>query len=204
MNPASAFNRLARFLRWHRRGLGIAAAMVCLFAILSVLTPAKPESTPVLVASHALTAGSTLTAADITTIEMPIELMPAEALSDPDEVVGRVLTATLTQGSVLTGAAVLSSRDMTEADERLVPFRVPDAATVALLHVGDRISVVGSSSDGGVIDIATDVRIAALPTTESGSLGGESGALVVVAADAETAAQLAAASNQMRMGIVMQ
>lgn len=178
--------------------------MVCLFAILSVLTPAKPESTPVLVASHALTAGSTLTAADITTIEMPIELMPTEALSDPDEVVGRVLTATLTQGSVLTGAAVLSSRDMTEADERLVPFRVPDAATVALLHVGDRISVVGSSSDGGVIDIATDVRIAALPTTESGSLGGESGALVVVAADAETAAQLAAASNQMRMGIVMQ
>ena len=100
---------------------------------------------------------------------------------------------------------MLNGRETSSGDERLVPFRVPDAATVALLQVGDRITVVGSTMDGGVVDLATDVRVAALPVSQSSGLGGgESGGLVVVAANAETAARLAAASSQMRMAIVMQ
>lgn len=58
--------------------------------------------------------------------------------------------------------------------------------------------------DGGAVDLATNVQIAALPTPGSTGMGPESGALVVVSADAETAARLAAASSQMRMAIVMQ
>ncbi len=204
MNPTELLTRLGRFIRWHRRGLGAIAAMICLFATLSALAPAQPESAPVLVATKALPAGSTLAAADVQLIQMPLGLLPDQALADPQAAIGRVLTGALTQGSVLTSANMLSGRDATSADERLVPFRVPDAATVALLQVGDRITVVGSTMDGGAVDLATNVQIAALPTPGSTGMGPESGALVVVSADAETAARLAAASSQMRMAIVMQ
>ncbi|NLA29216.1 MAG: hypothetical protein GX875_06135 [Propionibacterium sp.] len=204
MTPTALLTRVGRFARWHRRGLGVLAAMICLFAILSALAPAEPESAPVVVATRALPAGSSLTSGDIQLIEMPIGLLPDQALADPDEAVGRVLTSELTQGTVLTTANILSGRDTTGGDERLVPFRVPDAAAVELLHVGDRITVVGSTMDGGSVDLATDVRVAALPVSQNTGIGGESGALVVVAADPETATRLAAASSQMRMAIVMQ
>lgn len=205
MHPAEALTRLARAARWHRRTLGIAAAVVCLFASLSALTPPDPETANVLVATRALEAGMQLADADLRVVAMPLTMVPDQAIGDPSEAVGRTLTGTLTSGSVLTRASTLSGRDASDgANEQLVPFRVPDAATVALLHVGDRISVVGATVDGAAIDLATDVRIAALPTPASGgSFGGESGALIVVAADPATASRLAAASGQMRMAIIL-
>lgn len=206
MNPAEFLNRLTRTIRWHRRALGAVAAVVCLFAVLSALAPPKPETAAALVANRALTAGSLIAEGDLRVIDMPADLIPEGALAQPSEVVGRTLTAALTEGSVLTTASTLSGREgVAGPDERLVPFRVPDATTAALLQVGDRISVVGATVDGTAVDLATGVRVAALPAAASsgGLAGGESGALVVVAADVQTAATLAAASTQMRMAIVL-
>lgn len=206
MTLAGFLQRISRAARWHRRGLGIIACVVCFFATLSALSPDQPDSAPVVVATRALPAGTQLGADDLAVVLMPLAHLPDAAVSDPAEALGRTLVGPLTSGSVLTSANLLGSRDAElGADERLVPFRVPDAATVALLRVGDRISVVGSTVDGGVVDLATDVRVAALPApAESGSFGaGDSGALVVVACDSATAGRLAAASSQMRMAIVM-
>lgn len=158
------------------------------------------------VAVRDLPAGTKLAADDLTIADLPLAFVPHSALSDPTLAVGRILVGPLTEGSVLTAANLLGSRGSDlGADERLVPFRVPDAATVALLQVGDRISVVGSTVDGGAVDLASNVRVAALPVAgESGTFGGsDSGALVVVACDPDTAARLAAASSQMRMAIVL-
>lgn len=195
--------RLSRAIRWHRRGIGIAAAVVCLFACLSVLSPEAPESAPVVVAGRDLPAGTRLAATDLRVVLMPVEFVPSQALDTPEAAVGRTLTAALTSGSAITAASTLNGRESEGADERLVPFRVPDAATVSLLQVGDIITVVGATVDGGAVELATGVRVAALPAGTESSLGAESGALVVVAADAETAAELAAAASQMRMTIVL-
>lgn len=205
MHLAEAISRLARAARWHRRALGITAAVVCLFAVLSAITPPKPETASVLVATRQLAAGTQLASADVRVVAMPVAFVPDLALGDPAEAVGRTLTSALTTGSVLTGASTLSGRDPAGgSDERLVPFRVPDAAIVALLQVGDRISVVGATVDGAAIDLAVDVRVAALPAPGgSGSFGGESGALIVVAADPATASRLAAASGHLRMTVVL-
>lgn len=206
MNLTESFSRLARAARWHRRALGIIAAMVCLFATLSVLTPDEPDSATVLVATRDLPAGTRLAEADVSPRQFPVALLPRGALSDPADALGRTLTGAVTSGSVLTDASTLNGRSTdVGADERLVPFRVPDAATVSLLQVGDIISVVGSGADGLVVDLASGVRVAALPAPggAGGLGGGESGALVVVAADEQTAARLAAASTQMRMAIVL-
>ena len=205
VTPAEAFTRLARAARWHRRSLGTVAAVICLFAVLTLLAPAKPETALALVASHPLAAGTLLTETDLRVSEIPLDYLPEGALVDSAEAVGRTLTGALTAGSVLTTASTLSGRDGSAGpNERLVPFRVPDATTAALLQVGDRITVVGATIDGTAIDLASGVRVAALPTAAgNGSLGGESGAMVVVTADPQTAATLAAASTQMRMAIVL-
>ncbi len=205
MNLADLSSRVSRTVRWHRRPIGITAAVVCLFASLSALAPPQPETTPVLVATRALTAGSLLSEADVRLTDFPVSGVPDSAVTDPARAVGRTLTASVTRGSVITDVSTLQGGDDgARADERLVPFRVPDAATVTLLKVGDRITVVGATVEGAAIDLATDVRVAALPTRgESSSFSGESGALIVVAADPETAARLAAASSQMRMAIVL-
>lgn len=196
--------RLRRFARWHRRPLGILAAAVCLFATISALTPDPPEARAVLAATRDLPAGTRLTDTDLRQVEVPLANVPNGALSEPAEALGRTITGGLTSGSILTTASILNPLDpQAGSDERLVPFRVPDTATVGLLQVGDRITVVGATMDGGAIEIAPNVRVAALPATDSGALGGDSGALVVVAADAETAARLAAAASQMRLAIVL-
>ena len=79
---------------------------------------------------------------------MPVDLVPKERWPIRPRL-SRTLTAALTTGSVVTTASTLSGRDVAGQDERLVPFRVPDATTAALLQVGDRISVVGATVDGG-------------------------------------------------------
>ncbi|MDI9629123.1 MAG: SAF domain-containing protein [Acidobacteriota bacterium] len=205
MTPTEALTRLVRAARWHRRALGTIAAIICLFSVLSVLAPQEPETTPALVAGHALAAGTLLTETDLRTVEIPLAYLPEGALVDSAEAIGRTLTGALTAGSVLTSASTLSGRNGGAGpNERLVPFRVPDSTTAALLQVGDRITVVGATVDGTAIDLASGVRVAALPAAGgNGSLGGESGAVVVVAADPQTAATLAAASTQMRMAIVL-
>jgi len=192
-------------VRWHRRGLGIASAVVCLFATLSALAPQQPDSVTVVVAAHELASGDRISADDVREIDIPGQFVPASALTSLDEAVGATLTGAQTAGSVLTAASLMGARPGdASADERLVPFRITDAGVAALLHVGDRISVVGSTSDGGPVDLATDVRVAALPASADDDFTtGESGALVVVATDPGTAATLAAAASQMRMSIVL-
>lgn len=205
MNLTEVLPRLVRLARWHRRSLGIVAAVVCLFATLSVLTPEQPETVSVLVATRDLRGGTRLTEADVRQAQWPIAMLPAGTLAETTEVVGRTITGALTAGSPLTTASILNGREASAPGERLVPFRVPDALTAGLLQVGDVISVVGSGADGSVIELASQVRVAALPaaTSSGGLTGGESGALIVVAADEQTAARLAAASTQMRMAIVL-
>ena len=163
VTPAEAFTRLARAARWHRRSLGTVAAVICLFAVLTLLAPAKPETALALVASHPHAAGTLLTETDLRVSEIPLDYLPEGALGDSAEAVGRTLTGALTAGSVLTTASTLSGRDGSAGpNERLVPFRVPDATTGALLQVGElhqrrveddalRIPYLGDRFNHGVI-----------------------------------------------------
>ena len=74
---------------------------------------------------------------------------------------------------------------------------------MSLLKVGDVISVVANSSDGTSQTVASNVKVAALPEVETAEFGGaQTGALVVVSADEQTANALASASAQSKLGIV--
>lgn len=195
--------KIRRLIRWRRRELAALTAALAVFAALRVLSPPTPQTSEVLVATHDLNAGTPLAASDVQTVPIPNEYLPHSALSEADSPLGRTLTANLTTGTVLTSAMVFSSQSSAD-EEKLVPLRFSDQAVVDLLKVGDIISVVATDQDGTSHQLASGVRVAALPNEqENTTFGSSTGALVVVATDAATATTLAAQAAVTTLGIVM-
>ena len=77
------------------------------------------------------------------------DVVPAGAVRDPAAIIGRVLAAPMTRGEVLTRVSTLA-RGLLRGypGTTAVPLRITDAATVDLLRVGDRISLVVADPDG--------------------------------------------------------
>lgn len=207
MNPSHWLSWLTRFVRWHRRGLGILCAGLCLLSILSVLSPSSPPSRQVVVVASPLAAGASPGAQDLSVQQIPLDYLPQNALSSPDQAIGKLLAAPQSQGSILTTDDFVNTELIDQADgQNLVPFRVSDTGVAGMLSVGMRISVVGTGSDGQSVTLAQRVRIAALPENNStGAFGGSSsGALIVVAAPSQIAKDLAAASTRYALSIVLE
>ncbi len=194
--------RLARFARWHRRTIGACAAVICFLATVWVLSPTS-EGIGVIITTRDLPLGATLSADDLAVVKVPTTVVPQGALSDAQSIIGRTLTGPVTRGTMLTEVSTTSLREISDNGRALVPFRVKDASLVALLEVGRHIKVVGSATDGSVINVADDVEIVNLPPPQDTGIGSSNGALIVVAADNETAARLAAAAGQMDLGVIM-
>lgn len=202
------FSSLRRAVRWHRRGLGALAMAVCLVCALMALSPSAPESRTVLVTTAALPGGTTLAPDHVRTVDVPLDLVPEGALTGNQAALGRTLATSRTRGSILTDSDLVG-RGLLAGEQGLdlVPFRVADSGVAALLSVGDLISVIGSSSDGATKTVASEVRIVALhQPVSAGALGGSSpseGALIIVAAPEHTAQELASASSQYALSVVL-
>ncbi|MGA4669099.1 SAF domain-containing protein [Propionibacteriaceae bacterium Y1923] len=190
--------RLTTFLRWHRRWVAAVAAGVAVLASLTVLSPAAPDHVEVVVTTADLPAGHRLTAGDLRVVGYPPELVPGGAAGTSDELLGRVLVAASPRGSPLGSHSVIDSTRVPEG-RLLVPVRVDDPAVLALLRVGDQITVIGSDDAGTPVVLARRVRIAAVPqVVDEGVLdtGGSASGVVVVDVDEQTAVRLSAwASN---------
>jgi hypothetical protein len=84
------------------------------------------------------------------------------------------------------------------------PVRIADAATVRLLHSGDRVDVIAAedpSAGAGVRVLARGARVAKVPESAVGAA--ESGALVVLSVPRNTAAQLVGASSTARLAVTL-
>ncbi|WP_276697101.1 SAF domain-containing protein [Propionibacterium acidifaciens] len=208
MNVSSWISSVLRAVRWHRRGLAVVAAACALVLALAALSPGSGPTRTVVVSARDLAAGVVVDADDVTTAELPVGAVPASALTDPAQIVGQLLAAPRPGGATLLNEDVVSSSLVSASDGlSLVPFRITDAAIASILEVGDLISVVTLGPDGQSVPVVDRVRIAALPApAEAGAIGGSgsSGALVVVTADADQAALLAAASSSYEMGIILE
>ena len=212
MNVSSWISSVLRAVRWHRRGLAVVAAACALVLALAALSPGPGPTRTVVVSARDLAAGVGGGAAARGAPARPAgaggAAAPAAALPDPAQIVGQLLAAPPPGGPTLLDEDVVSSSLVSASDGlSLVPFRIPDAAIASILEVGDLISVVTLGPDGQSLPVVDRVRIAALPApVEAGAVGGSgpSGALVVVAADADQAALLASVSSSYEMGIILE
>jgi hypothetical protein len=87
----------------------------------------------------------------------------------------------------------------------LAPVRIGDAASVDLLRVGDRVTVLAADpqADAEAVTVADTVPVIAVPPRRRSDSSLASGALVVLAVDATTARELAGAAARSLLSVVV-
>lgn len=177
-----------------RRLLAALLTGVAGVAALRATAPPPEPTIPVVVARHDLPAGSRVTASDLTTVGFRPGSQPTGLVEDP---VGRVVAASLRQGEPVTDVRLVGA---TLADGlpgvTATPVRIPDAATAALLRVGDRVDVLAADPQGGPTQtLAESALVLALPGPVDDAVADAlPGRLVVLGLDGAEVAAVAGAS----------
>lgn len=209
MTPPAWAGSIARMVRWHRRGIGILAAALCLVAALSAIRSPDEDLCSVVITTRPLSSGLRIEADDITVARVPTILAVDVALREPPDAIGRLVAAPRPAGIILTSSDLVGNALVADsAGLSLVPLHIDDKTIVDILAVGDAISVIATSPADEPQTIAHRVRVVALPAVgSSGILATEpanSGTAIIVAADSKTAHRLAAASSEHRLSIVLE
>jgi pilus assembly protein CpaB len=118
----------------------------------SATAPAIP-SKPVVVAASDLVLGTELTANDVRVIEWPASSVPAEAISDPKDVVGRGLIMPVVQYEPILPLKLASK----EAGAGLPPI-IPPGLRALSVRVNEVIGVAGYVVPGTRVDVLTTIN----------------------------------------------
>jgi len=158
----AARRRVRRTVLRRRRLLAALLAGVGVLAVVRSVSPPPPPTVPVVVAAHDLAAGSTVGADDLGTVEFRPGSQPDGLVSDPS---GRLVTSAVRRGEPFTDARLLGPASTAGHPELVAtPVRLPDAATAALLHVGDTVDVLAADPQGGpTVQVADDALVLAVP-----------------------------------------
>jgi Flp pilus assembly protein CpaB len=190
----------------HRALLAAGLAAGSLAAALNVLAPRPAAGMPVLTAAHDLSAGTSLMAADLRLVRLPVAVAPSGALTGTAQAVGRLLAAPLRRGEPVTDVR-LAGADLLAATAPglvAVPVRVADAASTSLVSAGDHVDVVAAGSAPGASStarvVAVEAEVLAVPTAVQ---DGGDGALIVLATTPQVAAVLAAAAVSSRLSLTL-
>src|SRR6476659_1288400 len=206
--PAGRRERLRRGLRRtvlaRRRPLAAACVGVAVLAGLHAVRPPPAPTVPVRVAAHDLASGTVLTPDDLVIRRYPADVAPPRSASDA---VGRTLAAPVSAGEPLTDVRLVAPSLMSGYPGRVaIPVRVADADAVALLRVGDRVSLVAADPRRGTAAyVAVDVPVLALPSTDAEAPEATqlAGRLVVVGSFPSEVDRIAAAAASDLLSIVI-
>jgi pilus assembly protein CpaB len=172
----------------------VAAALAVLTG-LSAAVPGPPPERTVLVAAREVAGGAVLSAPDVERRALRVTDLPAGALDDPDQVVGRAVSAPLAAGQVLTPLALVAPRAGPPSGRVVAPVRLSDPAVVALLRPGDVVDLVGADEQGGgAAVVARGTRVVTVPQVAGEMTAGSPGGLVLVEVGSGTATALAGAA----------
>lgn len=186
--------------RWGtiRRAVAAVLAAAAVYAGTTALAPDPPDpGRVVLVAATDLPVGTELSDTSTREVHVPPELVPSGALTQTSQTHGRVSTAPVRDGEILTDLRVSPTAGLEGLDSGLVLAHLPlvDPSLAGSLRPGVRVDVLGTT-DGSVLarDVLLAQRTAVLE--ESGVLDGGAGADAagfLVAVTPEQASRLAAA-----------
>lgn len=141
------------------------------------------EVVSLVVATHQLEAGETLTEADVSLKEWVSELAPEGALMSLDEALGGVPCAPVAKGQVLTKLTLTTSASSLEIPSGMVAVSLSLTDKLALISgvdagsrvfayrvtddgvqlVSSRVTVVSVTSEGSALSSSKDVTVAARP-----------------------------------------
>lgn len=187
----------------YRRSIAATLAGFGTLLIISFVIPGPGSQTKVLVATTALSAGTTLTASDFTQKALPDDFAWTTLQSEPADLVGKVLAHSISANQLISSTDLIGQGLLTGLPENYVAVSLPVSASTSssLLNVGNVIDVYGTSNDGfntGVL-IASRARILAIPTSAKSSMfsGGSTTSSIIVGVDSVAAISIAGStSNQ--------
>lgn len=191
----------------YRRQLQIrrlAAGVLVLAAGATALSGMVRTDPTVLVFTRDLAVGETVTDDALRLAHVPADVIPESAVTDPDEVAGRIVVTAAGAGEIVTGhritgthvlAGLAGSADGAE-ELTVVPVRLADPDTVALLHHGDRVTIVTADDESGrPVIVARGGRVVVADP--------ENPSTVLIALPEEEAHDVAAISLSAPLGIVL-
>lgn len=186
---------LTRAVSWHRRKLAVVAAFAAVLTGVAAASPAGPPTLTVLRATSQLAGGVVVTAADLEVDTVVRDDAPADALSDPADVVGHTLAAPVADGQMMTGLTLVSTRSALPRGHVVAPLRLADADLAALLRPGEVVDVIAADSQSPKASVvASGVRVVTVPAVADKDTQTQSGALVLVEVDPAQAALIARAA----------
>lgn len=194
MTWTNLLNSLRRALRWHRRLLAAALAGLAVYFALAALTE-RDDTTRVVVAARTIASGATMSADDLTTLELPRSAVPEGALTEVDQAIGQIVISQLPARAVLTASALAGSGSLVAPGRVALPVGLSDSAPLGLVRVGDRIDLLGAGDSGAVEVLVSGTRVVAIPSGDAGLLGGGPPLLLVDVSRAEAARLVAAGSS---------
>ncbi|MDO4412929.1 MAG: SAF domain-containing protein [Cutibacterium sp.] len=157
----------------------------------------------VIVAAHPIEGGQTIQRSDLRTVRIDPAVLPHETATLA-QVEGRQASARITEGTILTTSAVLSGSSV-GTGKALVGVHLADTSMVAMLQVGQRVSVVSAGEDGTPRVLTRGAIIRSLPTSRGGLVeGSPSTELVVVSTGSADAATIAVAGQGQPLGLVVE
>lgn len=184
-----------RAFRWHRRGIAALLAAVAVLAALNVAVSRESGGTAVVVATRPVAGGANLQEADLGVVTMPASLVPEGAFTDPAQLVDRTVVVDVPARAVVTSSALLGAEGQVPAGKVALPVRFGEAATVALLRVGNHVDVLGPTDGSGYGVVAGNVRVIAVPARgDPGLLDASRAPLVLLEVSPDQAAAIAAAT----------
>jgi hypothetical protein len=159
------------------------------FLLPSVLPP-PPSTHLVVLAAHDLPQGTLLEADDLTTHTVPATVVPDDAISDLDAVIGTVLPRDLLAGDLVT-ARHLADDGAVDLSGRVVLEIPVDPGLRERLHEGDRLLLTVQVAGG-----SGQRMIQAPVVTDPGALDTGSMPSLLVAVPLEDTADVARARNE--------
>lgn len=197
-----AWRSLARAVSWHRRKLAVVAAVLAVLTGINAAAPRPPDTVTVLRATELLPGGSPVTESQVEAAAVPADAVPEEALTDPAQALGRLIAAPVPAGQVLTGYDLVGERSVGPG-RLLAPVRLADPGLATVLRPGDRVDILAADGQGGPVrTVAERARIVTIPAAAD-SARDAGGVLLLVEADAETAAELARAAGSSTLSVLL-
>jgi Flp pilus assembly protein CpaB len=215
--PPSPVGRrqLRRALLRHRRLYVAALLGLAVAAALSVLAPAGPATTRVVVAAHDLAAGTVVASSDLGSVDLPDADVPDGAARASEPLVGRSVAGPVRRGEVLTDARLVSQAAGPGGRPLVaVPVRMADPGSAAYVRPGDHVDLVAVAIDNayapGVDDraarpglvIAEGAVVLAGPPDDARS-GTDTAGLLLVGLPAAAARTVAAVAATARLTLTI-
>jgi pilus assembly protein CpaB len=155
---------------------GLGLAVIGFYALsnlirrsLAPLPPPTPQAIlteKVVVATHDLLLGSVIRTGDVRTVEMPVGLIPAEALREPEEAIGRITKVPLTTGEIVMSHHLADPTNV----NRDLAFIISDNQILIAFPATDLMSTLNVLQRGDLVDILVSVPLE-VPVASQGSEG---------------------------------